>query len=324
MTNALSLSERFDVSTTPAADENPALVYLARLMPESRPTMRAALATIARLITGEGVDPLTLPWHQLEYQHVQGIRTRLAERFAPATCNKLLAALRGVLKESWRLGLMSAEAYHRAADVEGVKGSRIPAGRGLSVGELRALFQVCGEDPVTASGARDAALLAILYGCGLRRSEAVALTLEDFDRTTGAVKVRSGKGRKDRVVYLNADNGGGAALSFWLELRGADPGPLVCPVNKSGRVVLRRMTAQSVLYILRRRALEAHVASFTPHDLRRSCASDLLDAGADLVSVQGILGHASPTTTARYDRRGERAKAAAAGKLHIPFARPCC
>jgi len=324
MTNALSLSERFDVSTTPAADENPALVYLARLMAESRPTMRAALGTIARLIAGENVDPLTLPWHKLEYQHVAGIRTRLAERFAPATCNKLLAALRGVLKESWRLRLMSAEAYHRAVDVEGVKGSKLPAGRGLSADELRALFAACLEDPVTASGARDAALLAVLYAGGLRRAEAVALELVDFNREACTLTVRKGKGNKARTVPLNADNGSAAAVAYWLELRGSEPGPLVCPVNKSGRVVLRRMTAQSVLYILRRRALEAHVASFTPHDLRRSCASDLLDAGADLVSVQGILGHASPTTTARYDRRGERAKAAAAGKLHIPFARPCC
>src|SRR5262245_9063679 len=85
-------------------DRNPVLVYLARLAPGSRPTMRDSLARIAEIVTGGSVSPETLDWSAMRYQHTAAIRSRLAERYAPATVNKMLAALRGVLREAWRLG----------------------------------------------------------------------------------------------------------------------------------------------------------------------------------------------------------------------------
>jgi site-specific recombinase XerD len=113
------------------------------------------------------------------------------------------------------------------------------------------LFHVCMQDG-KASGARDAALLAILYGIGLRRSEAVALDVSDYDVESGALTVRSGKGNKARIGY--ASRGAKAALEKWLFLRGDVPGPLLLPVLKSGRAVCRRMTDQAVLSVLLKRA----------------------------------------------------------------------
>jgi site-specific recombinase XerD len=258
-----------------------------------------------------------LPWAALRYQHTQALRAALAQRYAPASVNKHLAALRGVLTEAWRLGLVSAEDYHRAADVAGVRGERLAAGRGLSGGELRALFGACARDQSPA-GARDAALLAVLYGGGLRRSEAVALAVAGlWSRASGALVVRSGKGDRDRVAY--ASDGAKAALEAWLALRGEAPGPLFCPVNKGGRIELRPMSAQAVLYRLRARAAEAGVGRFSPHDLRRSYISDLLDAGVDIATVQRLAGHTNVTTTSRYDRRGEEAKRKGAAMLHVPY-----
>ncbi len=133
-------------------DQRPAAVYLARLAVGARRSQLGALRTMAHLLAGMDADPFTLPWQQLGYQHTQALRTLLAERYAPATANRMLAALRGVLTECWRLGLMDAEARARASDVAAVRGATIPRGRALKGGELRALFAVCSDG--SAAGAR--------------------------------------------------------------------------------------------------------------------------------------------------------------------------
>ena len=298
-----------------APDRLPAAVYLARLAPGSRRTLRGALDTMAALLTGGRADAMACPWHLLRYPHTQAVRAVLAERYAPATANKHLAALRGVLKEAWRLGLVDGESYHRAGDLAGVRGTALPAGRGLTSAELRALFEACADE--TPGGARDAALLALLYGALLRRSEAVALDLVDYDPDSGALKVR-GKGNKERVSYLPA--GGRAAVDAWLRVRGDELGPLLVPVRKGGLVLLRRLSAEAVLYACQKRQRQAPgVGPFSPHDLRRTTIGDLLDAGVDLATVQHLAGHAQVQTTARYDRRPESVKRKAAERLHVPF-----
>jgi site-specific recombinase XerD len=210
---------------------------------------------------------------------------------------------------------MRAEEYQRARDVEAVRGSTVPRGRALKSGEITALFGAC--DPSMAQGARDAALLAVLYAAGLRRSEAVGLDLGDYEEETGVLTVRSGKGRKARMGH--ATNGAKAALDAWLVKRGAEAGPFFLPIHRSGAIQSRRMTDQSVLSILERIRRQAKVRPFSPHDLRRSFISDLLDRGADIATVQRMAGHANIQTTARYDRRGEEAKRRAAELLHVPF-----
>jgi site-specific recombinase XerD len=269
---------------------------------------------MAGLLTSDHEDMLSLPWHQLRYQHTQALRAALGTRYSPATANRHLAALRGVLREAWRLGLMNAESFARATDLPAVRGERLPRGRGLSRGELASLFATCrGGKPADV---RDAALLAILYAAGLRRAELVALDLTDYDPENGALTVR-GKGNKERTAYI--DNGAADAVRGWVALRGDEPGPLFVPVTQTGHVELRRMTDQAVYAILRSRAKKGEVKAFSPHDLRRSCVSDLLEAGVDISVVQRFVGHANVTTTARYDRRGEHAKRRAAKSLHVPF-----
>ena len=314
--------ELLPAPTTPPVplDQNPAAVYLARLAAGSRRTMRGALDTISGLLSGGQADAEALPWHQLRYRHTTAVRAALVEKYAPATANKHLAALRGVLKEAWRLGQMESDDYHRAVDLPGVKGTTLPKGRALSSGEIRALFEACADGK--PGGARDAALIATLYGAGLRRSESVALDYPgDYEPSTGALAVRAGKGRKARYAYLPA--GGRAAMDAWIEVRGDEPGPLLCPVRKDGLIIVRRMTPQAVLYALRKRQeMAPGVAPFSPHDLRRTFIGDLLDAGADLAAAQRLAGHAQVGTTARYDRRPEEMKRRAAELLHVPFAAP--
>lgn len=298
-------------------DRHPALVYLASLSEGSRRTMRTSLENIAEFISNGAADASNLAWHELRYQHTAFIRAQLSGAYKPATANKMLSALRGVLKECFRLGYTSAEDYQRARDLPPLRGSSLPPGRSLSQGELRRRFDVCAESIKRNRGARDAAIVAVLYGCGLRRGEAVALDLSDYDRETGEFKVRGGKGRKDRITYA----GGGAAdaIGAWMDLRGAEEGPLFYPINKGDRVQRRRMSDQAIYNILRRLGREIKTKRFAPHDMRRTFIGDLLDAGADLSAAQQLAGHSSVETTARYDRRGERAKKKAAALLHVPY-----
>jgi integrase len=300
------------------SDRHPAAVYLAGLAKGSQRAMRGALDTIAHLLIGNA-DARAVNWAALRFQHTSAIRSKLTEKYSAATANKMLSALRGVLKTAWRLGLMDAEDYTRAADVKSVSGSTLPAGRALTAGEIAALLEACASD-TTQAGARDAALIALLRAGGLRRAEICALELDDYTPADGQLIIK-GKRNKERTAYVT--NGAADALADWLAVRGNEPGPLFCPVNKGGRVIVsqQRMFPEAIFNMLRKRGEQAGVKDLSPHDLRRTFVSDLLDAGADISTVQRLAGHASVNTTARYDRRGEEAKRKAVELLHVPYTR---
>src|SRR5215510_9092875 len=115
---------------------HPAHMYIARLGVGSRRTMTEALNVIARILTNGRANAEALPWPVLRYQHTAAIRTALIEKYKPAMANKVLAALRGVLRECWRLGYMTAEDFRRAADIPTIKSETLPRGRALSSGEI--------------------------------------------------------------------------------------------------------------------------------------------------------------------------------------------
>lgn len=305
------------VPTSASLDRNPAAVYLASLKPgDGRRAMHQALDTMAGLGSGGQLDALAFPWQQLRYQHTAAIRTQLLERYAPATVKRFLSALRQVLENARRLGLMDSDTCQNACDLDAVHGSTLPAGRAVPAGEVDALLRACAADPGPA-GVRDGAVIALLYSTGLRRDELVQLDLEDYDSSAGQLKVRHAKRGKERTAYPPA--GAQAALGDWLAIRGQDPGPLFYPVEYKNRVIRRRMTAQLVYNMLTRRAHQAGIQDLSPHDLRRTFVSTLLDAGVDIATVAAMAGHSNVTTTQRYDRRPEATKQKAAGTIHVPY-----
>jgi site-specific recombinase XerD len=241
----------------------------------------------------------------LRYQHAEAIRGRLAETYAPATANKMLSAMKGVLKSCGRFGLMTADERDRASDIEPVRGTRLPPGRSIPRGELRSLFEACAQeanDPrLRARGVRDAAMLALLYVGGLRRTELASLRLSDYDPEERAVRIRD-KGNKERQVY--AEGGADLLLASWLELRGeGDPDePLFLPVRKDGLVQhtdvhgerKASLSDQAVYNMVKRRHREARIKEVSPHDFRKTFVGDLLDAIGDLSTVQKLAGHSDP------------------------------
>ncbi|NET59593.1 MAG: site-specific integrase, partial [Symploca sp. SIO2E6] len=247
-------------------------------------------------------------------EHTAAVQGALLEKYEPTTVKKMICALRRVLREAYKLRLINLETYETTVDLPPVRLNQRLRGRALSQDEIAALINVCQED-LTPQGIRDAALLGILRGAGLRRAEVVKLKLGDFEREVGSLEIRSSKGGKDRTVYLPQEVI--PLVLSWLEIRGYEPGSLLHPILKNGKIALRQMTPQAVLLIVQRRAKQSGVESFSPHDLRRTFCSDLLDAGIDLVTVQKLAGHNSPTTTAKYDRRGEEAKRKAVQHLKM-------
>jgi len=324
-------------------DQNPAAVYIASLPAETGKRSQAqALRVIARMLNTD-IDHLN--WGELRSQHTAALRAKIVHVYSPATANKMLSALRQTLKQAWLLGQMTAEEYNHAVELESVIGEARPVGRELSTSEIGALMNACQEDR-TPAGIRDAAIIGIMYAAGLRRDEVVRLSLPDLDRGTGMLVIH-GKRNKQRTAYIT--NGAATALTDWIAIRGPKAGALFVEVNKGGKILIQReemlvkpfrkmggadvpnkkagqtiyrggaMTSQAIYNMLYKRAQQAGIENFSPHDLRRTFISHLLDAGVDIVTVSKMAGHANIQTTARYDRRPEETKKKAAELLHVPY-----
>lgn len=291
-------------------DLNPVAIYLASLAPNSRRTQKGSLQTISTIVSGGTVDCMNFEWHRLRYQHTQAIRSALMTRYAPKTANRHLGAMKRVMRECVRLELMDANDYAKATDWDAIKGSRLPPGRSLAIDEIRALLQACVDDK-SAIGVRDACAIAILR-LGLRRNEIVTLDKASLNLVSQSLIVR-GKGNKDREVYF-PDNTR-IYIENWLKIRGSADGPLLLRIEKGNTISRKRLTAQAILYILEKRAKDAGLEHFSPHDFRRTCIGDLLDAGVDISTVASIVGHSKIDTTAKYDRRPDSRKKLAVEKL---------
>ncbi|MFP5319521.1 MAG: site-specific tyrosine recombinase XerD [Acidimicrobiia bacterium] len=211
--------------------------------------------------------------------------------------------------------LVSIKALHRFCEDEGLAGAnpaedverpRVPAGlpKALSEEEVAALLGAVTGDEALAR--RDRAILEVLYGCGLRVSELVSLSLGDLDLDAGLLRA-FGKGSKERVVPVGRMAAG--ALRAWLEPAGR--GALV-PARWARRadadaVYLNarggRLSRQGAWGVVRHYGERVGLADrLTPHVLRHSCATHMLDHGADIRVVQELLGHASISTTQVYTR----------------------
>lgn len=208
-----------------------------------------------------------------------------AAGLSAATLARRLSALNGFFTYCER------EGFCKQSPCAGMRAPKRPKRlpRALPPEQTQALLKEGGG----AQEVRDLALLAVMYGCGLRVSETVALNMQDIDWSTGEIRVL-GKGRKERVVPLPA--GAARMLRDYLEQRGfSGDGPVF--LNRRGG----RLSVRSVQRMLKKRALSTGAdVSITPHQLRHSYATHLLAGGGDLRAIQELLGHASLATTERY------------------------
>jgi integrase len=245
--------------------------------------------------------------------------TRSGKAPAPASVALALNAVKGVARALWELGDMDNDRYQRIRALKAPRGSRLAAGRDVDAGERAGLIAASAGD-MTPAGARDTALLALFMATGSRIAEVADLAMSDITIGDDSARVRIiGKGDKERAVIMR--NGALRALRDWLAIRGDAAGALFCAIPKGGRTIEHdhHMSTTAIHKIVKRRAAAAGVADLTAHDFRRTLAGDMLDAGADIATVAAWMGHADVKTTAKYDRRGDRAIAAAAGLISVPY-----
>lgn len=224
---------------------------------------------------------------------------RAAER-APASVARALVAVRSLHR------FLVDESGSGSDPTDGVGAPRVPTGlpKALAEDDIEALLgAVVGDDAIAR---RDRAILETLYAGGLRISELVALSLRDIDLDEGVLRAQ-GKGNKERVVPIGRP--ACAALAAWLSAQGRDA---LTPARWARRddaeaVFLNarggRLSRQGAWGVVRRHGDRVGLgARLTPHVLRHSCATHMLDHGADIRAVQELLGHASISTTQVYTR----------------------
>lgn len=275
------------------------LLHLSAELGRSRNTIdayRRDLAAYEAWLADRDLDVLTIGGDDL----IEFVGERQRDEIAIASLARQLAAIRTLHR------YLAAEEYRDDDPTLQVDGVRVPAGipKPLAEDEIDALFDaVQGTGPLPR---RDRALLELLYATGARVSEAVGLSLSDIDDEHRQIRVL-GKGNKERIVPY----GGAAerALDDWLHPDGRDA---LVPdewkrrgdadalfLNQRGG----RLSRQSAWSIIKNYGAAAGLGDdLSPHVLRHSCATHLLDHGADLRIVQELLGHASISTTQVYTK----------------------
>lgn len=312
-----------DIILSSPAQQNPAMIYLAGLPKESsRIVQRYDLDTLARKFGA--LDCFSFDWAALRFEQMTMIQTWLLETYKPRTAARIMCAVKGCLKAAHKMRgsdgkrLMDEDSYEDAIDLPTIKKGKSITGRALTFEEIAALMETCRTGP-PLRGTRDAAIIILMCGCGLRENEVTNLSLADYNPASGDLMVHGKGGGKDgklRPAYLT--NGTRRAMEIWLSKRGDQPGPLFTTIFKSDELTLVGMSNISVWYLLKNRAEKAGVAKFTPHDLRRTFASEMLSK-TDLATVAKLMGHEDVSTTAAYDRRGIQHTIDAAALLSIPF-----
>ncbi len=275
----------------------------------ARNTITAYARDLARFLTGLGERPLASLGRDDIRRYIAQMES---DGLAPSSRARGLVAVRRLFRFAVAEGLIEGD------PTTGVLSPKVDRAlpKVLAEEETRALIQAAAED--TPLGLRDVAMLEVLYGAGLRVSELVTLPLSGLDRRSALLRV-VGKGGHERVVPV-----GGAALAA-VERYLDDGRPQLLGKRRDSTHALfltRRggpMTRQNFFSLLRKLALRAGIPRerVSPHVLRHAFATDLLDGGADLRSIQAMLGHADLVTTEIYTHVG-RAKLEATIARHHP------
>ncbi|OXS21341.1 integrase [Pseudomonas fluorescens] len=298
---------------------NPLTLYLTRLAPSSQLTMRYVLQDAADRLGFEDINLEEIDWHLLQPEHVIGLVAALREDgYAPNTSSLYVNAVRGVMNEAWRMSLITQEHLLKMRTVKASAGTRLGQGRNLRRTLIREMMEACAADP-RPQGLRDAAVIGILYGSGMRKSESVNLDLAQVDFAERSLRV-IGKGNKELVKY--APDWAFAKLQAWLAFRREqlkegeeDDSFLFNRIRRGSHITRERITKHAIYYIARQRGEQVGV-KIMPHDFRRSFITRVIEEH-DLSIAQKLAHHTNIQTTASYDVRDDNERRRAVDRFDL-------
>jgi site-specific recombinase XerD len=209
-----------------------------------------------------------------------------------------MSAIRKLAAEAADNGLLAPELAAGISRVKSAKMQGIRTGNWLSQRQAQALLSA--PDITTLRGLRDRAILAVLLGCGLRRSEVAALTFIHLQQRDGRWCIVDLVGKHGRVRTAPMPTWVKVAIDAWTLASGVAEAHVFRSVNRADRVTGEALGEKVVWQLIKPYAEEAGVPGIAPHDLRRTCAKLCRAGGGELEQIQLLLGHASVQTTERY------------------------
>jgi len=243
-------------------------------------------------------------------------RIHLEQRqYAPATINLRLAAVRRIAYEAADAGLLSPELAAGIRRVKGVRRLGVRLGNWLTPEQGRRLIE--RSTPCTPRELRDHAMVAMLIGCGLRRGELLALTLESMQQREEHWVIADLVGKGGHVRTVPIPLWVKATVDAWIAAANITHGTVFRAINKAGRVWGDGMSPKVLWDVVRNAAARVGIAKLAPHDLRRTCARLCHLAGGELDQIQFLLGHVSIQTTERYLGCKQRLRCAVNNHLGI-------
>jgi site-specific recombinase XerD len=284
-------------------NQSPTDLFLSRLAKTGRRSLRSQLTVTAQLLEWPNEDVENLPFHQLNYAQIEAIkRQRLDDNKSARTINLMLFALKSIVKTGFLMGLVEDMQWRQVQAIARLSVNPSNRGKALVPTSVNQLIEYCFQDK-RLIGIRDTCILALLLSTGLRRFELSHLTIDDIQLDDHLVIVKSGKGKKPRQQPLPLWTE--QYISLWLEARQVDTGYLFNPVWVNFTKTDKRLSCAAIYQVVKARTLAATGIDISPHDLRRTYITELLNQKVDLSTASKLAGHANITTTQIYDKRNE-------------------
>src|ERR1035437_2430183 len=297
-------------------------------IPELEQSKTAVLNTLASMHSRRSYEYAIdrfIAWYcsepRLEFNPSVVVRDRsFLERLLPsaATINLHLSSIRRLADESAESGWLSPELAIGIRWVKGVKRLGRKMGNWLTRNQAQELVNTISKKNLL--GWRDGAMLGLLLGCGLRRSEVVGLSLEQLQAREGHCVIVDLVGKGGRLRTVSVPSWCKELVDAWLRHSGVSDGKVFRRLLKSGTRQDAGVTANVVWYAVKRCAEQAGINDLAPHDLRRTCARLCHGCGGELEQIQFLLGHASVQTTERYIGSKQKFQDAVNDRLGISVA----